>query len=277
MGASFVSASSQYLTNSETPITGSPFTVGMWVRPTALDVSTTLWSLSDTAASLDYWAIEQNGFNAFRFLVDSPGGSGAATGASSSVVANSWHFMIARQISAANRRFSVLSPSGLIDHKQDTTSATPAGIDAMTLGAKRRSAVSEYWAGQIAEFWIANADIQADGAQLRDSTLWQIALGGVFSVPHIAKNIIEYRSLRVIGQTRGDQMGEFYHGSAGRQTWTNINGVTTSRHPPLPYWYRKPSEPPSRIARVPRGAITLEEPPPPPPLPLRIVTTGMVW
>lgn len=96
--------------------------------------------------------------------------------------------------------------------------------------------------GRLAEFWCTNTDIQADNAQLQDWMARQLAYGGPFSVPHIVKDIVEYRSLRVFPESRGDRGTEVYHGKFGRQTWANTNGVTTGPHPPLPYWYVKPGQ-----------------------------------
>jgi hypothetical protein len=95
----------------------------------------------------------------------------------------------------------------------------------------------------ISEFWYTNTDIQPDGAQLNDDLLRQLAYGGPFSVPHVAANLIEYRSFRkVIESDQDEAVGDgVYWGGAGRQVWTNTNGVTRGPHPPLPGWYAKPN------------------------------------
>lgn len=85
--------------------------------------------------------------------------------------------------------------------------------------------------GQIAEIWYTNTDIQPDGAQLQNSTLRQLAFNGPFSLPHIAKDIVEYRSFRSRLDSRQDTPEEVYHRGL-RQTWTNTNGVTLGPHPP---------------------------------------------
>lgn len=115
-------------------------------------------------------------------------------------------------------------------------------MDAMAIGSQASATPTEFFDGRMAEIWYTNTDIQADGLQLQDALLRQLAYGGPFSVPHIAKDIVEYRSLRVHPDSRGDQPSEVYHGKFGRQIWTNANGVTAGPHPPLPYWYVKPGQ-----------------------------------
>jgi hypothetical protein len=115
----------------------------------------------------------------------------------------------------------------------------------LTCGALQTSAgASVPFDGNVAEFWYTNTDIQPDGAQLDGNLLRQLAYGGPFSVPHIAGDILEYRSFRkVIESDQDEAVGdEVYWGGAGRQVWTNTNGVTRGPHPPLPGWYRKPAD-----------------------------------
>lgn len=87
--------------------------------------------------------------------------------------------------------------------------------------------------------WYTNTDIQADGEQLQDSTLRQLAFGGPFSLPHIARDIIAYRSFEDCLDSSQDRPGSVYHRGA-RQVWTNTNGVTLGPHPPAAIWYDKP-------------------------------------
>lgn len=91
----------------------------------------------------------------------------------------------------------------------------------------------------IAEFWCTNTDIQADGGQLDNTFLSQLAFGGPFSVPHVASAVVEYRSFRV-----HPSLNDPYetYSDYGGQTWTNNGAATTGPHPPLPYWYVKPGQ-----------------------------------
>jgi len=110
------------------------------------------------------------------------------------------------------------------------------------LGALGHSAPTFFLNGLIAEYWLTNTDIQPDGAQLDDNLLRQLAYGGPFSVPHIAKDLIEYRSFRKVIESDQDEApgDEVYWGGAGRQVWTNTNGVRRGPHPPLPGYYKRP-------------------------------------
>lgn len=244
MAVNFEAASSQYLVNGTTsglPTTGYPFAVGMWAKLTAADVVTrTLWGLSDTGSASNYLIVRMT-------TTELIGCTAAAGGAESNNVlatacpAGGWVFIVARFISSTSRWISGLFPNGVVNHTQGVTARAPTGLDTITIGATNTSSgISSPWDGGMAEYWLSKADVQADGAQLQESLLRRLAYGGPFSVPHIAKDIIEYRSFRV--NPSGDGVGEVFHGLAGRQTWSNVNGVTTGPHPPLPYWYRKPDD-----------------------------------
>ena len=79
--------------------------------------------------------------------------------------------------------------------------------------------------------WVTNTDIQADGAQLQNSTLRQLAMNGPYSLPHIAKDIIEYRGFRSRLDSSQDISEEvFYRGT--KPAWSNLGGVKLGPHPP---------------------------------------------
>lgn len=237
MSASFVAASSQRLENVAPPITTYPFTVGIWAYPTDVSVQGVYWSLGDTGTTTNYFRMAHSSTGTWILNVDDGSGSaGILIGAS---VANAWTFLVGRFISATNRRFSVLQPNGSIVHGQSTTSRTPTSVDAMYLGTRVSSAPPDYLSGRLAEFWYTNADIQADAAQLQNSTLRQLAYNGPFSLPHIARNIVEYRSLRSRLDSRADTPEEVYWRGT-RPVWTNTNAVTLGAHPPAADNYRSP-------------------------------------
>lgn len=239
MAVQFVAASSQRIVNAAPPITTVPFTVGMLVLPTTGADQSNYFSLTDTAGDVHYFAIGQV-FASFVIAIRA--GGSLATSAIATLSPNQWHFLVGRFISSTNRRFSVLFPDGSISHAQNTSSNSPSGIDAMSLGCNASATPFNFMTGSIGEFWITNTDIQDDGTQLNDDLIRQLAYGGPFSVPHIASNVIDYRSLRKHPTSDGDELGEVYDGAFGRQTWTNTGGATIGPHPPLPYWYRKPGQ-----------------------------------
>jgi hypothetical protein len=109
----------------------------------------------------------------------------------------------------------------------------------MAVGALVNSSPSGFFDGQVGEFWYTDTDIQADGAQLQDSTLRQLAYFGPFSIPHIAKDIVEYRSFRSRLDSRQDTPDEVYYRGT-RPVWTNTNGVNLGPHPPAATNYIDP-------------------------------------
>jgi hypothetical protein len=237
----FVAASSTYLINQTARITTEPFTVGIWVYPTSTATNQRYWSLADTGAANIGWCMDIQTDATWRFWANAVGAisSIAVAGA---VTVNKWHFLLARAISSTNRRLAVLQPDGATAHGQNTATESPASADTIGLGAFVDSAAGQYLDGSLAEFWYTDTDIQPDGEQLQDALLRQLAYGGPFSVPHIVKNIVEYRSLRLTPSSRGDNGGDVYYGKFGVQTWGNVNAANMGPHPPLPYWYVKPGQ-----------------------------------
>jgi hypothetical protein len=236
MAGFFSSAATQMLINSAPAVVDVPFTVGMWVYPTTTGTLRSFWSLGDTAGAANFWRISQDSSNVWQFVAQPNIASGGT------VTANQLAFLVARGISSANRRMAVLQGDGSIAHMQNTTGISVTGVDTMTLGATNVSVQVHLFDGGIGEFWYTNTDIQPDGAQLDENLLRELAYGGPFSVPSVAKDVVEYRSLRKYPSADGNELGEVYSGAFGPQTWTNTNGVTIGPHPPLPYWYVKPNQ-----------------------------------
>ena len=239
MSASFVAASSRMLVCATHPLTAYPVSVGLWVRPQTSGVSMAYWTLTDGGVTNQLFYIGQASSNNYRIAAQA-GGTQISTNVGT-LVTGGWAFLLGRFISDSNRRLSVLTPSGLISAGQSTTSRTfPTSAENISIGGRATSSPSEFLDGEIGEVWYTNTDIQPDGAALQEPLLRQLAYGGPFSVPHIAKDIIEYRSFRKGLTSATDEASEVYSGAYGRQTWTNTNGATLGQHPPLPGWYRKP-------------------------------------
>jgi len=248
MSAFFASASSQKLTNAAPLITAMPFSVGFWVYPTTTGTLRYFWSLADTAAATNYHAIGQGSSNLWR--LEQTDDATPISAENGTVTANQWAYVVARFISATSRLMSVWQFNGSIANLANTTNDSPAGIDTMALGCLNHSAPANFFDGRIAEFWCTNTDIQANGGTMQAPLLHQLARGGPFSVPHIAKNIVEYRSFRkhpLVGDAE-----DIHFGASGVQNWTNTGAVTTAPHPPLPYWYRKPKEVAVLQRRIPK-------------------------
>lgn len=243
MGLSF---NGTRLTNASPPptITGTVtlFTVAGWVYPTITNAADqTFWSLSDTAGTANWFRFSQLATtDVWRFGRRDTGGGEQRADCATAATLNAWSFFVCRAITATNIRLSIRHPSGLIEHAQNTTSRSPAGIDSLQLGCLQTTSVTESIAGVVGELWYTDIDIQGDGAQLNNDFMHQLAFGGPFSVPHVAASLLEYRSLRAGLDSKDDSAEEIYAGKAGWQTWAG-SGVL-SHHPPLPYWYKKPNQ-----------------------------------
>ena len=89
------------------------------------------------------------------------------------------------------------------------------------------------------KLWYTNTDIQSDGLTLDANLVRQLAYFGPFSLPHIAKDIIEYSSFRA-GFNQ-----EVYFGSV-RRPILQMNGsapfICPWKHPPLASLYVLPWE-----------------------------------
>lgn len=239
MSASFIAASSQRLVNATAPLpsTGYPFTIGTWASTnTAAATQGTIFCLTDTASTNNYLELRRTTGSAT--VAATAGGTesnAALVSAFASGTIGLWTFVIVRMISATNRRISGIFPNGTISHNVDATSRAPSSLDAISIGSREASTPTNFWDGRIAELWFTNTDIQADGLQLQNSLLWQLAYDGPFSVPHIAKDIVEYHSFRHDLSSDTFSNDEDFLGIPGLETLTNTNGVTLGAHPPLRY------------------------------------------
>ena len=239
MAVYFDATSTGKLLNQSSPITAVPFTIAAWVMPEDTGVSRTWWCLCRASNANVYFRLNRPSSNNWSISVND-GVSEAFTNTATAPTVNAWHFIVGRFISTTNRRIAVLLPDGSIEHAQNTTSKTPGSIAHMRIGNLRTtSADTQHWLGKVAEFWYANADIQADGAALQDWMVRQLAYGGPFSVPHIAHQIVEYRSLRNGLIQNNDDPNEVYWRNA-KQPWEVVSTPRLAPHPPLPYWKRAP-------------------------------------
>lgn len=225
-------ASAQYLQNSAPLVLDYPLTVACWFNPATVTTSTrTIWALSDTGTTNHYLALQLPSLN-FINAVAAAGGTEVFAANANSVVAGSWYFVVARFISATNRRISALERTGLVSAGVNTTSRAPTSLDTMTLGARVSSnGATMPFDGAIAEFWIANSDVGVDSAAALPADLVRrLAYNGPFSDAYVVPRIVEYRSFRTdpLAGTGND----FYY-SKDVPVWSNVNGATMSAHPPL--------------------------------------------
>lgn len=192
MSLILVSASTQRLYNDNQPkITAYPFSCGLWVRPTSTTGTQTILCFADTATTNNWWALNRNAGTNFQF---SAAAGGTTNSASTGVpVSGRWFYIVIRGISATNRKIAVLNSFLGPTHATTATSRSPAGVDTNVIGAFNTTTVSQYFDGEIQEFWYTLTDIQPDGAQLQGGILKTLAYRGPLAVPRIAKDIVEYR------------------------------------------------------------------------------------
>jgi hypothetical protein len=241
VAAFFTAASSQYL--STTPyVTAVPFTVAMWIRLTAAStVQRILWAASDSATAHSFF-VRMDAAEQVAASIEAGAGASSAE-AATAITAGVWNFVIARYISATNRRVALRHGNGLIQHASDATNTTPTGINTETIGARVISgaAAAQFWNGSIAEFWQCNQDIGPDAASaLPDPMVNQLAFGGPFSMPQVAGSLVHYRSFRAHPTAAHSE--DVFYGAGGIREWTNNAAVATGDHPPLPYWYENPGQ-----------------------------------
>lgn len=241
MGLLLASATSD--SPSVTPLLTSapPLTVGCWVRPDAV-TNLYVWNYSDTSVGIGlgtggciYLSADTD------WKLSAWENSGSSTAATiTDVAAGTWYYIICRSISVTNRRLAVLnSATGLIEHAQDTGSISFSAATTLYLNTVINNAgggAGSFSDQVVAELWYTQTDIQADGLQLSDHLLRQLAYGGPFSVPHVASSVLEYRSLRS-AQLNESAGGELY--AQGTLPVWAAAGIRTV-HPSLPYWYMAP-------------------------------------
>lgn len=256
MSILFTAASNQAITNATTsglPSTGYPFSVGLWCRLTAVSNTVRiLWGITDTGSTNNYLQIGMTSGELIA-IYSAAGGAEASGTISTAINAGTWVYVVGRFISSTNRRIARILDTGAIGHGYNTTDHAPTGLDQLNLGRRNTSAGADrYWDGNIAEYWLANIDIQGDGGQLDNSMLSTLAYDGPFSIPHVAANLLEYRALKKHITSGEDDYFNVKIGGAGQQTWTKVNTPTIGPHPPLRYSYRRPP-----LYGVPIGVVPI--------------------
>lgn len=238
MSAQFASASSQYLQNAAPSVLDYPFTVAGWFCPASVATLQTIWALGDTATTTESFRIQVSSAGVLQLSASTAGGGHNSN--LGTLTAGQWVFFVGRYISSTNRRGAALQYNGAINHVSNAVSRAPASLDTMRIGSRVTTSAGDYADGRLGEYWLTNTDIQADGAQLQDSTLRHLAMNGPFALPHLAKDIVEYRSFRSRLDSRQDRPDEVYYRGT-RPVWTNTNGVTLGPHPPAGALWRKPT------------------------------------
>jgi len=230
MSMFLVTANSQYV-GQNILFTTLPMTIGAWVYNRGVGVGGTIFDYIATVG-LDDWALGTKSTNVFFLWGD------AVETTFGTVAANTWYYVVLRLISAANRRAAVLPATGLPVHGQNTdnVSFTP---DKFYVGST--NATGAYFDGCFSKFFMTDSDIQPDGLQLSNSTLYQLAYYGPFSIPHISARVVQYESWRT---PMGGTQGESFYAKYPRQPWTfGGTGVpAVGIEPPIIGSYRPPNK-----------------------------------
>jgi hypothetical protein len=214
MSVTFTAASSQYLHNASPVIVTYPVTFTLWANPLSSGASVqSVLEYGNNSVGTSWMGLEKT---TAWWLVSSVASTPVSATATLSV--GRWDFLIARMISATNRRLTRVTSQGEVAHDQNTTSSNPT-LDRLTLGAwNGGGGFSSYSDLQVAELCIWDADIQPDGAQMENWFARKLAFEGPFAFPGLIRNLIEYRSFKSSILT--DEPNQAYFGRRGRIAWT---------------------------------------------------------
>lgn len=220
-----------------------PFTIGAWYRCRTTSTAS-IFGLTETVGN--------TGFNVY---CTSTGVStaiswwtGTATSGTGSAVStrNEWNYVCARFVATANKWISNITPDAIY-HTQQTSSRTPGALNTLRFGGSIATVAGTIsgFDGDLAEVFFADADIQPGGLQLHDNILLQLAFNGPWSLPHLARNIVEYRSLRHGAGTNADDVPGDDYQRRGLRTWTEVNGpIMAGEGPPISANYVRPNQVP---------------------------------
>lgn len=158
MPRSFVSGSSQYLTNATGLVTAAPLTIHAWVRPQFASGLGTVFCLGTQSV---------NAFYVFLSTTTVSANTSASTGANATVtipgpVRGRWMPVGAVYASAASRVAYCDGRPGAAD----VNSRTPTGINETLIGCRRIAVGRDlFWTGQLGEVALWNAAL-TDGEML---------------------------------------------------------------------------------------------------------------
>ncbi len=223
----------------------APFTYGCWVNLTTNNHQNIFGWLD--SGGTNYTCILSN---SSTFWAGFSGNDITAVGVQTP---NVWQYVVVRANSVA-RRITVLNADGSVAHGS-TTGGGSNGEDVFSISDTLFSAPMT---GMIAEAFWADADIQADGAQLSNETFRQLAYRGPFSFPHFAPKVVEYHSFRsgIVQNPSGfsvnqpipnKQLEDYYRGSQP----LSLQGFSLNAggsfppggpHPPLRSDYVRPGQ-----------------------------------
>jgi hypothetical protein len=207
----------------------------MWIKLTASgSVARQVFSLSNTGATDHYLVVRMNTSEILQHIAIA--GASNAQVSSTAVITGLWAYFVARFVSATQRRMHVYVPGHstfAVDTATNTTSRTPTGLNAITLGAMNLSSgLADFWDGILAEWWMCRGDITSDSLDMTQGELHALAYGGPFNHPRVAGALVDYKSMRQGWQSE----------IPTPHVWTAVGPPGVAAHPPLPYWYARPDQ-----------------------------------
>ncbi len=163
----FVTASSQYLQNTNPLATFRPITISVWVYPTSVPAATkAIFAMNDIASANYFIRIAAN--SSAQARVDIKGASGAelaSASTSNTFSANKWqHVWATITGSGSNWTVNISLDNGTVATASDNDILDiEANIDRTTIGAREyNTGYGNFWDGRIGEVAIWNIEQSAD-------------------------------------------------------------------------------------------------------------------
>lgn len=229
---------------SNTPLvnpTGAfPFTVGLWVRPTAA-VFTPIFTCANALGDFMDMFIGGTANQQFGMQSSSTGGANTQNTSIGNIVANSFTYMLCRWIDVNNIRIHIVNPAGTISSAQNTATITNAP-SAFTQSQFGGNIGAGNFTGQVAEFFCTNTDIWPGGGVMDSAAIWQLAKYGPFQNNRIGDAVQYYIPfIQNFGADFPEPM-ENYSKQGLSPIWTNqaAAGFTGGSPPPILMPYKRP-------------------------------------
>lgn len=218
------------LVNNATPVNSwYPYSMGCWYKPDVTNQTGLALSIGNTGISRDAISV---GMKTGQFYINADNGTQFSDLNTSFSSTNTlWAYMVARFISATNRRLSFWHESGNYQKMSDATNV-PAGtaFNQMAIGFRNDQQANITFQGSIEHVWFADSDIAPDSAaDLPDSMFFQMAYHGPTSIPGLATKLIDYLPLTGGIDPVGGRIhngNQFFRGKYGFQEW--VPAITTA-------------------------------------------------
>lgn len=157
MSRVFTAASTEWLAAATTPVATIPFAISLFFRPTTVGVAQTMCWIGDASDAAQYFEVALDATDHLVAHVQSGATSGVAASAGT-VTVNTWHHAFAIFTSATSRRIALDGGT----EANNTTNATPTGVDVIAFARRNDSTPTTYYDGHL--MWAAIWNVSfADG------------------------------------------------------------------------------------------------------------------